>query len=207
MYKLFTLTAFLVFTALFATSCADTTVNTHMNANRTVNDVKELPNSNISNGNMMNSNMSDMNKEVSSMGDKFMTEAAQGGMMEVKMGDLAAAKAANAEVKAFGKLMVEDHGKANSDLKELAAKKDVELPKEMNSSQQADYDKLSKLSGAEFDKEYVAIMVKAHDKDKDAFQEQADEAEDAGLKAFAAKYAPVIKSHYEKITAIQDKMK
>lgn len=207
MYKLFTLTAVLVFTALFATSCTDTTVNTHMNDNRTINDIKDLPNSNMSNGNMMNSNMSNMNKEVSSADDKFMNEAAQGGMFEVKMGELASNKAANAEVKAFGKQMVEDHGKANADLKELAAKKGVELPKEMSGGQQADYEKLSKLSGAEFDKEYVAIMVKDHDKDKDAFQEQTEDAEDAGLKAFAAKYAPVIKSHYEKITAIRDKMK
>lgn len=204
MHKLLTLTAALAFTALILTGCPGDAVDTNMNANRTVNNLTNSMNSNMANSNMMNSNM---DNDVSSAGDKFMNEAAQGGMMEVKMGDLAAAKAANAEVKAFGKMMVEDHGKANNDLKELAAKKDVELPKEMNSSQQADYEKLSKLSGAEFDKEYVAIMVKAHDKDNDAFQEQAEDAEDAGLKAFAAKYAPVIKSHYEKITAIRDKMK
>ena len=208
MYKLLTLTAVLI-AAIVITGCpgdaTNMTANRTMNSNmNSMNGNMNSMNSNMSNGSMMNSNM---NKEVSSAADKFMTEAAQGGMMEVKLGELASQKAANAEVKAFGKMMVEDHGKANASLKELAAKKGIELPKEMSGGQQADYDKLSKLSGAEFDKEYVSMMVEDHEADLDAFNEQAEDAEDADLKAFAAKYAPVIKSHYEKIKAINDKMK
>ncbi len=210
MYKFLVLTALLAFTALVFTGCPGNATNGNMNSNRMMNsnmNSMNSMNSNMSNGNMMNSNMSNSNKEVSSADDKFMTEAAQGGMMEVKMGELAASKAANADVKAFGKQMVEDHGKANADLKALAGKKGVELPADMTGGQKADYDRLSKLSGAEFDKEYVDMMVKDHDEDTEAFQDQAEDAENADLKAFAAKYAPVIKSHYDKIKAIQDKMK
>ena len=166
-----------------------------------------MSNANMMNSNMMNSNMSNMNNEVSSNADKFMTEAAQGGMMEVELGKLAASKAQNPEVKAFGQRMVVDHGKAGEDLKALAAKKNIKLPTELSGGMKETVDRLSKLSGAEFDKEYVKLMVDDHDEDLEAFQEQADDAEDADVKAFAAKYAPVIKSHYDSIKAINDKMK
>lgn len=88
----------------------------------------------------------------------------------------------------------------------MAAKSGQELPNEMNGKQKADYDRLSKLSGGEFDREYVNLMVATHEADLEAFQEQADNAENAVLKAFAAKHAPIIKAHYEKIKAMKDKM-
>ena len=70
----------------------------------------------------------------------------------------------------------------------------------------AEVDRLSKL-WCKIDKEYVKLMVEDHNKDSEAFQDQADDAEDADVKAFAAKYAPVIESHYDSIKAINDKMK
>ena len=206
MYKLFTLTAAIGLSALFMTGCpGDATNGNMMNSNRMMN--SNMSNANMMNSNMMNSNMSNMNNDVSSNADKFMTEAAQGGMMEVELGKLAASKAQNPEVKAFGQRMVVDHGKAGEDLKALAAKKNIKLPTELSGGMKETVDRLSKLSGAEFDKEYVKLMVDDHDEDLEAFQAQADDAEDADVKAFAAKYAPVIKSHYETIKAINDKMK
>lgn len=204
MYKLVTLTAAIGLSALFMTGCPGNATNGNMNSNRMMN---TNMNSNTMNSNTMNSNMSNMNKEVSSNADSFMAEAAQGGMMEVALGKIAASKAANPEVKAFGQRMVVDHGKAGDELKALAAKKKIELPAEMSGGQKETVDRLSKLSGAEFDKEYVKLMVDDHDKDLEAFQDQADDADDADVKAFAAKYAPVIKSHYDSIKAINDKMK
>ncbi|MEO6590195.1 MAG: DUF4142 domain-containing protein [Pyrinomonadaceae bacterium] len=204
MYKLFTLTAAISLSALFMTGCPGDATNGNMNSNRIMN---SNMNSNMMNSNMMNSNMSNMNKEVSSNADQFMTEAAQGGMMEVALGKLAASKAQSPEVKAFGQRMVVDHGKAGDDLKALAAKKNIKLPTESSGGQKETIDRLSKLSGAEFDKEYVKLMVDDHDNDLEAFQNQADDAEDADVKAFAAKYAPIIKSHYDSIKAINDKMK
>lgn len=191
------------------TGCPDPNTNANRmnsNMNSNLNSNVNLPNANAMNSNSTYGNMANSNRDVSSSADQFMTEAAQGGIMEVKLGQLASTKAQNAEVKAFGKKMVEDHTKANNDLKALAAKKKVEIPTEMAESQQREYDRLSKLSGAEFDKEYVKLMVADHDGDVEAFQDQADDAEDADLKAFAAKYAPIIKSHYDMIKAINDKM-
>jgi putative membrane protein len=184
--------------------------NANMNSNMANNMNKSnvnMMNSNMTNGNMANGNMSNSDAKVISNDEKFMIEAAQGGMMEVKLGELASTKGQNAEVKAFGKKMVEDHTKANNDLKELAKKNNIQLPNDMSSDQKDMYEKLTKLSGAEFDKEYVSAMVDDHEEDLEAFQGQADDAKDVDLKAFAAKYAPVIKGHYEMIKAINDKMK
>lgn len=199
------LTLSLMFFGLAA--CGDNTANTNANRVMNINSTNMNTNANMTNANMSNANMSNMNNEVSSAADRFMTSAAQGGMMEVELGKLAASKAQNPEIKAFGQKMVVDHGKANDELKALAAKKNIELPKEMSGGHKETVDRLSKLSGAEFDKEYVKLMVDDHDADLEAFQAQADDGEDADVKAFAAKYAPVIKGHYETIKKINDNMK
>ncbi len=148
------------------------------------------------------------NVDRSAVGDEkeFMTKAAQGGMAEVKLGELASTKAQNTEVKAFAQKMVTDHGKANAELKDLAKQKNFTLPTDVNEDQKETYNELAKLSGAEFDKEYVKIMVDAHEKDVDAFQEQADDGDDADTKAFAAKTLPTLKSHLEMIRKIDDKV-
>lgn len=162
-----------------------------------------------SNTNMtMNSNMNaNMNSNVSSADKEFMNKAAEGGMAEVKLGELAASKAQSPEVKAFGQRMVVDHGKANTDLKALAAEKNVMLPADVNSEQKEMYDKLSKLSGAEFDKEYVKGMVEDHEKDVAEFKKQSTGAADSDLKTFAAKTLPTLESHLDQIKTISGKMK
>ncbi len=192
-------------------ACGDnnTKVNTNINSNTAV----VLNNSSVMNSaaNMMNSNanMSNSNtgKGVSSADKDFMNDAATGGMEEVKLGELAATKAQSPEVKAFGQRMVTDHGKANAELKTLAANKDVTLPTDLKSEQKEDSDKLSKLSGAAFDKEYVKMMVEDHEKDVAEFQKQSTGAIDSDVKSFAAKTLPTLQSHLDQIKAIQAKMK
>lgn len=166
------------------------------------------------NSNMTTNAMSNMSNAMtntgtagSGAGTEFMRDAAQGGMAEVKMGELAGSKAQNAEVKQFGQRMVTDHSKANDELKAVAAKKSVTLPTEVNAKQMEDMSKLQKLSGAEFDKEYVKMMVEDHEKDVADFQKQAETGTDADAKAFAAKTLPTLKEHLQMIKAIQGKMK
>lgn len=138
---------------------------------------------------------------------EFFTKAAQGGISEVKMAQLVVGKTQNQEVKAFAQRMIADHTKANDELKALAAKKSVTLPMDVSDSQRDDYDDLAKLTGAEFDKEYVSLMVDDHNEDVEEFGEQANEANDADLRAFAAKTLPILQSHQAQIKAIQSKMK
>lgn len=162
--------------------------------------------SNINNANMGN-NSTTSSTAPSSGDSEFMMKAAQGGMAEVELGKLASEKAANAEVKKFGQMMMEDHSNANTELKALAAKKSVTLPTDVGSEHKATMDKLKNLSGAEFDKAYVEAMVKDHEKDVSEFEKQSTDAKDADVKAFATKTLPTLKKHLEKIKEIQSKMK
>lgn len=136
----------------------------------------------------------------------FMNEAAQGGMAEVALGQLAAQKGASDAVRQFGQQMVTDHSKANTELKALAAKKNITLPSDVNSEQKSLMEKLSKLSGAEFDKEYVNAMVDDHEKDVSAFEKQSTGGNDADAKAFAAKTLPTLQHHLQMIKDIKSKM-
>lgn len=137
----------------------------------------------------------------------FLTEAAQGGMAEVELGKMAVTKAASPDVKKFAQMMVDDHTKANTELKELAQKKGVQLPAETDSSHKSTMEDLRNLVGADFDKEYVEDMYDDHKHDVAEFEEQSESASDPDVKTFAAKTLPVLRKHLEAIEAIRSKMK
>ena len=127
----------------------------------------------------------------------FATKAAQGGMAEVKLGQLATERASNSAVKQFGQKMVDDHTKANDELKQLASKKGITLPTDIDAKDQATYDRLSKLNGAEFDRAYMADMVKDHRTDVSEFRRESEHGGDPDLKAFAGKTLPVLEQHLQ----------
>ena len=133
--------------------------------------------------------------KMSSADTKFMTEAAQGGMEEVELGKLAATNGSNADVKTFGQRMVDDHSKANDQLKQVAQSKGVTLPTEVNKSQQKDIDKLSKLNGDAFDRAYMKMMVQDHKKDVAEFKKESKSAKDADVKSFASTTLPTLEDH------------
>jgi len=139
--------------------------------------------------------------------DGFMTEAAKGGMAEVELSRVATTKSQNAEVKKFANQMIQDHTNANTELKQLAGKKTVTLPTDLDAEHKALKDKLSGLSGAEFDREYVNAMVADHEKSVNLFKTQADGGTDADAKAFAAKTLPKLQAHLDMIKGMQGKMK
>jgi putative membrane protein len=135
--------------------------------------------------------------KLSKADETFLKEAAQGGQMEVELGNVATKKASNDRVKAFGKRMTEDHGKANKELAALAKKKNVQVSKTLDDKHKREVDRLSKLSGSEFDREYMAAMVKDHKEDVEKFERAAKEAKDSDVKEFASKTLPVLKDHLE----------
>jgi putative membrane protein len=136
----------------------------------------------------------------------FAMEAAQGGLAEVQLGRLAVEHATNPAVKQFGQQMVDDHSKAGNELMQLAARKQMQLPTDVSAEQKETMTKLSKLSGADFDKAYVDAMVDDHEHDVKDFQAQANEGQDADLKAFAAKTLPTLQHHLQMIKDIKAKM-
>jgi putative membrane protein len=101
---------------------------------------------------------------------EFATKAAQGGIKEVRLGELAQQQAATPEVQQFGQRMVQDHGQANEQLMQISESKGIELPKEMPQEAQQLYDELQQKSGQEFDQAYMDEMVSDHHEDVEAFQ-------------------------------------
>jgi putative membrane protein len=136
----------------------------------------------------------------------FAKEAATGGMMEVQLGNIAMKNSATQSVKDFGKMMVDDHTKINDQLKDLASKKNVDLPTMVTSDQQKDIDKLSKKTGTDFDKAYVSMMVDDHKKDIAAFKKNGDKLTDADFKTFIMNSLPTLQKHLDAVEAIKKKM-
>lgn len=139
--------------------------------------------------------------------DDFMKDAAKGGIMEVQMGQLAM-KNGSAEVKKFGQMLVNHHKKANTELMALAKKKNVVVPAEKatNEDMSEELQEIAKLKGAEFDRKWIELAVDAHEKDVDKFKDQAEDGEDAELKAFAAKTLPTLQQHLEQAKSLQQKI-
>jgi putative membrane protein len=129
----------------------------------------------------------------------FVKKAADGGMAEVALAKLAQQKAASEEVKAFAAKLEKDHTQANDDLKQLASQKNVTLPSAPSKMHQALQDKLAALSGAAFDKAYVAAMLDDHQKDVREFSRVSTSSADADVKAFAAKTLPTLKDHLQQV--------
>jgi putative membrane protein len=144
---------------------------------------------------------------VSSEDKSFVMKAAQGGMTEVELGQLAADKGSSQEVKDFGAQMVKDHGKANEELKGIAGDKMITVPEKLDAKHQAMVDKMTELPATSFDKAYVDAMVSAHKKDNALFHKEASTGTDPDIKSFAAKTDETVKMHLSMIQDIQSKMK
>ena len=132
----------------------------------------------------------------------FIKNAAEGGMSEVELGQLAQQKATNPAVKDFGAMMVTDHTAANDKLKAVAAAKQVTLPESPSLMQKASKKKLDMMSGDSFDKSYVKGMIEDHKADIKEFQKEATEGKDPEVKAFAVATLPTLKMHLQKIQTI-----
>jgi len=132
----------------------------------------------------------------------FMTKAAQGGLAEVQLGQLAQDKASSNDVKEFGKQIVDDHSKANDQLKSIASQKGVTLPTDLSAKDKAEKDRLSKLSGDQFDKAYMRHMVQDHTKDVSEFKKESSMAKDNDVKNFASQTLPTLESHLDKAKSV-----
>ena len=125
----------------------------------------------------------------------FVAKAAQGGLMEVTAGKLAAQRGLDPAVKEFGQKMVTDHTAANDKLKALANSKQMVLPDSVSDDQNAALGKLEALSGTEFDKMYAHMMVKDHVEDISEFEKEAKRGQDGDVLSFAESTLPTLRQH------------
>lgn len=148
-----------------------------------------------SSSSMSSNSSSDSSKQLSAADKNFVMKAAQGGMAEVELGQLATQNAKSDEVKQFGQRMIDDHTKANEQLKQVAQQKGVTLPTDLSAKDKADKDRFSKLKGEQFDKAYMQHMVMDHKKDVAEFKKESTSAKDSDVKDFAAQTLPTLEDH------------
>ncbi|OUL18648.1 DUF4142 domain-containing protein [Nostoc sp. 106C] len=139
---------------------------------------------------------------LSSADRQFVTEAAQGGLAEVQLGQLASQRGASNAVKQFGQRMVQDHSQANNQLQQLATQKGMTLPTGIGNENEKVRQQLSKLSGTSFDRQYMNHMVQDHVKDVSLYQRQAQQGQNPDLKAFAAQTLPILQQHLQQARSI-----
>jgi putative membrane protein len=139
-----------------------------------------------------------------SMADtNFILAAAQGGMTEVKLGELASTSGVRDDVKSFGRMMVKDHTAINDNLKALAAQKGVTLSDSLDAEHQAMVDKMAALTGPGFDDAYINGMIKAHQEDARAFKAEFSTTHDADIERFLDQSIPVVEAHLKHVTAMK----
>ena len=134
----------------------------------------------------------------------FIQTAAQGGMTEVKLGELASTSGQRDDVKEFGHRMVKDHSSIDGSLKALAAKKGVTLSDRLDTKHQEIVDKLSALSGSDFDDSYITCMIKDHKQDAKAFKAESSATKDTDVKSFVDTTIPVVQEHLRIVNAMKN---
>ena len=118
-------------------------------------------------------------------------------MLEVQCGTLALTKGNSPEVKNLGQMMVNDHSKANEELKALATSKNISIPAVLGTDNQSKLDKLTSKAGKDFDKAYTELMVSDHKEDIDDFKKEVSDGKDTALKSWAAGKISTLQHHLQ----------
>ncbi|WP_159437462.1 DUF4142 domain-containing protein [Hymenobacter daecheongensis] len=137
---------------------------------------------------------------------EFMVDAASDGLLEVELGKLAQQKAATPATKEFGQHMAAQHAQMNAALQALARQKGISVPAALGQAQQQTYTELTALTGLEFDKKYLEMMVDDHANDVERFDDMSEDAYDGDIRGFAAKYLPTLKEHLDMARKTQDQV-
>jgi putative membrane protein len=141
-------------------------------------------------------------------GDKhFMMKASAAGLAEVNLSELALRRASSPAVREFARRIVNDHTQANRQLLNIANRQQILGAEKMDDTHTKLRDKLAKLEGAEFDREYMEAMVKDHEEAVKLFEKQSKEGQDAALKAAAGDLLPTLKKHLESAREICKEVK
>jgi putative membrane protein len=164
----------------------------------------------------------DRDRDVGMLARNWTEDRLKAGMTEVRLGELASKKAQNADVKAFGRMMVQDHTKAGDELKQIALKHNITPPAELDDDQRDKVDRLSKLQVGEFDREYINTMVDDHEKTVNALEDRLDKEGDNDnprytpkktdnpfemeLNQWAAKTIPTVRQHLDKAKQLDQKL-
>lgn len=146
-------------------------------------------------------------ESVTSEDKEFMTEASQRSLLQIALGTDAAARASSPAVREFGERMVKDHTKADNELQQLAIKKGVSLPTDLDAQHKGELDRLAKLKGKDFDREYSKLMISGHENDVKAFQKESSDAKDLDLRSWASNTVPILEQNLVEAQSLKAKTK
>ena len=145
--------------------------------------------------------------ELKEDASKFLVKVYELGLYEIEISQLAAKKATNADVKSLAQKLVTAHKAINDQMLKIAFDANYKLPGGINSDHAKAEGDLGKLTGTDFDKKYMDIIVSGHEKSVDAYTD-ANKTLSAGLtKDFAASTLPMIKGHLAMAKVVKDKLK
>ena len=136
------------------------------------------------------------------MDKQFAMKAAQGGIFEVASSQIALSKSQNKQVLNVARRMVKEHTAANLELKTVAQDKHMMLPKQTDPKHKAIIAKLRGLSGASFDRAYMASQETAHAATVKLFENEIAKGMDKDVTGFASKNLPTIEDHTKMIFQI-----
>ena len=133
---------------------------------------------------------------------RFIFDAASTNLLEIRLGQLAQSKAINASVKQFGQQMVTDHNNLQTQLTATISKSGTDFKPGMNDEDKKEAERLDKLSGAEFDRQYMTSMIQHHQQDVAEFQTMSSSARSAEARQIATTGLPVIQRHLTMATQV-----
>ena len=128
---------------------------------------------------------------------EFLVDQAEVNLAEIEIGKLAQTKGTNPEVKKFGKMLVDDHTKAASEVSALAQAKNFTLPTSLTEDGQEEYKKLNEKSGADFDKKFADMMIDGHEKAINKLEKASKDAKDADVRTWASNNIAGLTAHLE----------
>ena len=129
---------------------------------------------------------------------QFLVNVAEINQEEISLGKLAQQKGSMADVKELGKMMVEAHTKAMTDLSALAMSKSISLPEAKTDDVNDVYKSMNeKASGKKFDSAYCDKMVDGHKDAISKFEKASNDSVDPDIKAMAANMLPDLHKYLE----------
>jgi len=137
---------------------------------------------------------------------QFMMKAAQGNIAEIKLGQLALKKSQSERVRALAQTIIQGHTKGHNELKQVAMQHNVKLPQDTDARHKAMYNRMARMSPAQFDRMYVAGQARDHVATIRLFQTEIRGGQEAHIKALAAKQLPEIEGHTGEIVRVAEAM-
>lgn len=133
----------------------------------------------------------------------FIKKALEAGKAEIKMGSLARNNSENTEIIDFGIMLEEDHLALNEKFRNIARQRDIQFSEQLSEESNFTYDKLKNLDGLGFDREFVTVMIKDHERIIDIFKQEENEGDDMELKNLVKEALPHLENHLKQIKKIK----